>query len=77
MSALTKNERDGLDEVFLSIQTHTDKYKKIKEISVLFMSKNYKLKLQNLIKVAKYGLKETKLAQYFLNIRKKKKNLSK
>ena len=30
MSALTKKERDGLEDVFLSIHSHTDKYQKIK-----------------------------------------------
>ena len=77
MSTLTKNERDGLDEVFLSIHTHTDKYKRIREISILFISYKSKLKLLKLIKVANYGLKETKYVQFFLNILKKKKSLSK
>ena len=37
MSALTKNERDGLDEVFLSIHTHTDKNKR--NISFVYVTK--------------------------------------
>ncbi|SFV69270.1 hypothetical protein MNB_SM-4-816 [hydrothermal vent metagenome] len=77
MSALTTNERDGLDEVFLSIHTHTNKYKKIKEISSLLMSNKPTFDMTRLIKVAKYGLKETKTPQFFLNFTKKKKNLSK
>ncbi|CAI6149515.1 MAG: hypothetical protein SPLUMA1_SPLUMAMAG1_00876 [uncultured Sulfurimonas sp.] len=77
MSALTTNERDGLDEVFLSIHTHTDKYKKIKEISSLLISSKPKFNITRLIKVAKYGLKETKTTQFLLNLTKKKKNLSK
>ncbi|MDF1878522.1 hypothetical protein JHD46_02580 [Sulfurimonas sp. SAG-AH-194-C20] len=77
MSALTTNERDGLDEVFLSIHSHTDKYKKIKEISILIMSHTPKLNIKKLIKVAKYGLNETKKSRFILNFTKKKKNLSK
>ena len=38
MSALTTDERLGLDEVFLSIHSHEDKYIKIKELSSLIMS---------------------------------------
>ena len=30
MGVLTKNERDGLEDVFLSIHTSTDKYKKLR-----------------------------------------------
>ena len=75
MSALTTNERDGLDEVFLSI--HTNQYKKIKEISFLLIFNKPKLTLKKLLKVAKYGLKETKTSQFILNLSKKKKNLSK
>ena len=33
MSTLTKKEREGLNEVFLSIHTHNHRYKKIKELS--------------------------------------------
>ncbi len=77
MSTLTNNERNGLDEVFLSIHTHTDKYKKMKEITTQLMSHNYKSTMTKLIKVAIYGLKETKTVQYLLNLTKKKKNLSK
>ena len=32
MSALTQNERDGLEDVFLSIRTSSDKYQKTKDI---------------------------------------------
>jgi hypothetical protein len=75
MSALTTNERDGLDEVFLSI--HTDKYKKIKVISTLLIFNKPKFNMKRLIKVAKYGLKETKTSQFIFSFTKKKKNLSK
>ncbi len=75
MSALTTNERDGLDEVFLSIDT--DKYKKIKVISTLLIFNKPKFNMKRLIKVAKYGLKETKTSQFIFSFTKKKKNLSK
>ncbi len=77
MSALTKNERDGLEDVFLSIHTNHDKYKKIKDLATLLLSKESRIQLKKLIKVAKYGLKEMKLPQFITKTSKKKKNLSK
>jgi len=77
MSALTKNERDGLEEVFLSIHANQDRYKKLREISSLIMSHGTTINFVNLLKQAKYGLKETKLSHFLLNLTKKKKNLSK
>ena len=77
MSALTKNERDGLEDVFLSIHSHTSKYRKFKEISTLIMIKNKKINPLKLFKRAKYGLKETKFINFLKKIAKKKKNLSK
>ncbi len=77
MSVLTQNERDGLNEVFLSIQTNKDKYQKIKEISALIFSHQTSINISKLFKHAKYGLKETKLSCFLLNLTKKKKNLSK
>lgn len=77
MSALTKNERDGLDEVFLSIQTHTNKYQKIKNISALILNHQSGLELKNLFKVATYGLKENKFTTFLTKYTKKKKFLSK
>ena len=77
MSALTKNERDGLDDVFLSIHTHEDKYEKMKALALLLLSHETKINVKNLLKQAKHGLKETKFSQFLYNISKKKKNLSK
>ena len=77
MSALTKNERDGLEDVFLSIHTRQDKYQKIKEISSLIMAHETSFNLVKLLKQAKHGLKEAKFSQYLLKFSKKKKNLSK
>jgi hypothetical protein len=77
MSALTKNERDGLEDVFLSIHSHNSRYEKLKEISSLIMKHESGINISKLLKQAKYGLKETKLSQFLLNFSKKKKNLSK
>ena len=77
MSTLTKNEREGLEDVFLSIHTHQDKYQKIKDISSLIMSKSSSVSLPKLVKEAKVGLNETKFSHLLAFISKKKKNLSK
>ncbi|MEA2072466.1 MAG: hypothetical protein U9O86_02685 [Campylobacterota bacterium] len=77
MSTLTKNERDGLEDVFMSIHTQSDKYKKLKEISSLILSKQSLLSTTKLLKQAGQGLKETNFSQLLLNFYKKKKNLSK
>ncbi|MEA3371597.1 MAG: hypothetical protein U9Q40_09690 [Campylobacterota bacterium] len=77
MGALTKKERDGLEDVFLSINSNSDKYQKIKEISSLIMNKNHTPNFSNLLKQAKTGLKETKISHFLVYLREKKKNLSK
>ena len=77
MGALTKNERDGLDEVFLSIHSSEDKYDKMKYLSALLISGNATKNFSKLFNRAKLGLKETKLSHFFHQYRKKKKNLSK
>ncbi len=77
MGALTKNERDGLEEVFLSIHSGYEKYQKIKYISALIMSKGNTISVNTLIKRAKYGLKETNISHFIAYITKKKKYLSK
>lgn len=77
MSTLSKSERDGLDEVFLSIHSNHDKYEKIKEISKLIISKGNYFSVQKLLKQAKYGLKETSFSNLLSFATKKKRNLSK
>jgi len=77
MSALTKNEREGLNDVFLSIHSHQEKYRKIKEISSLIMSKKSSLTIAKLMQVAKIELNDTKLLPLLAFLSKKKKNLSK
>lgn len=77
MSALTKSEREGLEDVFLSIHSNENKYKKIKDISTLILSKGGEFSTIKLLKRAKYGLKETNISHFIEFIAKKKKNLSK
>ena len=77
MSALTKDEREGLEEVFLSIHAHGDKYKKIKELSSLIISHTSSIDYLKLLKQAKHRLNKAKISHFSLNFSKKKKNLSK
>jgi len=77
MSTLTKQERDGLEDIFLSINTSSSKYTKFKEISLFSISKNISIYTSEFLKVANIGLKESKLSQFIAIFGKKKKNLSK
>lgn len=77
MSALTKSERDGLEDVFSSIHINHNKDQKFKDFTTLLLSKESSLQLRKLIKVAKYGLKEIKLPLFIDKTDKKKKHLSK
>jgi hypothetical protein len=76
MGVLTKNERDGLEDVFLSIQS-VNKYEKLKDLSTLIISKPQALNFRKLLKQAKVRVKVTKLSHFLLKFAKKKKNLSK
>ena len=77
MSALTKNERDGLEDVFLSIHAKSSKFQKINEISTFIIDNEMSINLIKLLKQAKTGAKGTNFTHYFANLLKKKKNLSK
>ena len=77
MGALTKNERDGLDDVFLSIHSREDKYDKMKYLATLLLSNETANSFSKLYNRAKLGLKETKISYFFRQYGKKKKNLSK
>ncbi len=77
MGVLTKKERDGLEDVFLSIHSNSDKYDKIKELSLFIIHNNPPIYFAKLLKQAKYGLKEAKISNFIANLTKKKKNLSK
>jgi len=77
MSALTKQERDGLEDVFLSIHTNGGKYKKLKELSSLIIASDISTALSKLLKRASFGIKKRKTSQFLSYFDKKKKNLSK
>ncbi len=77
MSALTKKERDGLEDVFLSIQSNETKYQKIKKISSSLTKVNIPQNLLKLLKWVRYGAKETNISHFLAYLSKKKKNLSK
>jgi len=76
MGTLTHKERDGLEEVFLSLHS-LSRYEKLKNLSALIFQKNNKDFFKNILKLAHSGTKERKISQFLLKISKKKKNLSK
>ena len=77
MSTLTKNERDGLDEVFRSIRTSSTTYEKIKYFISLWIdihwNKTTTKEPQN-ASTGKFRDKLTKNSNFFTKV---KKNLSK
>jgi hypothetical protein len=73
MSTLTKNERDGLEDVFLSIHTNKKRYEKMKEISSLIVSHSNSFNMLKLLIQAKNTLKETKISHFVASLGKKKK----
>lgn len=77
MSVLSKQERDGLEDVFLSIHSGGEKYKKIKDLSSLIIASEISSILSKLLKRAKLGVKKTKTSHILTFIDKKKKSLSK
>jgi len=77
MSILTNKERDGLDDVFLSIHSNNNKYKKFKDLSSLLIINKTIINFSKLLKQAKIGLKETKIPHFLLFSSKKKKHLRK
>ena len=76
MSVLTKKERDGLEDVFLSIHSK-NKYNKIKSLATLIMSRNLDFSMYDLLKKVKKKLKKPKISNFSSYLSKKKKNLSK
>ncbi|MCK4737113.1 MAG: hypothetical protein KAT10_01030 [Sulfurimonas sp.] len=77
MSALTNRERDGLEDVFLSIHSNDNKYKKFKDLSSLIIASEISGVLSKLLKRAKFGLKKSKTSKILSYFDKKKKSLSK
>ena len=77
MSTLTQSERDGLDDVFLSINSSNNSYNIIKELSTFIISKKKKFSMPKLLKQANYRIKQRSFSQFLPFNTKKKKNLSK
>jgi hypothetical protein len=77
MSTLTKEERDGLEEVFLSIHSHNKKLEKLKQISQIIIYKKIDFSFKYLLKGSKYGVKKTNFSHLFTFFTKKKKHLRK
>lgn len=77
MSALTKQERDALEEVFLSIHTKNNKYYKLRVLSPIIITTNISIVLSKLLRRAKLGLKKGRTSHFFSFSDKKKKFLSK
>ena len=77
MGALTKQERDSLEDIFLSIGKSDDKYSRFKQYTSKNISKNISLNASRLLRMAKIGIKESKLSQFITLFSKKKKKLSK
>jgi len=74
MGTLTQSERDGLEDVFLSIHSQKIEYERIKKLSSLVISKDVSIFMSKLLKRAKMGLKENKLSK-FMTILGKRRNI--
>jgi hypothetical protein len=77
MSTLTQQERDGLEDVFLSIHANKNRYKRIKELSPLVITHQISIIVAKLLKRANFGLKKSKNYHFLAYFHKKKKSLSK
>lgn len=77
MGTLTKNERDGLEEVFLSIHSNESKFEKLKELSKIVMNRKADNSMTKLLKRAKHGVFNTKISNFLSILSLKKKNLRK
>jgi hypothetical protein len=77
MGTLTKKERDGLEDVFLSIHSNNQKFQKLKDLSKLLIHKNFHFSLQKLIKDVNSGFKGANIENLVLFLDKTKKHLRK
>jgi len=77
MGTLTKSERDGLEDVFLSIHSNGARYQKLKDFSSFLVSKDISFLISKLLKHANIGIKIGKISNFMTILGKKKKNLSK
>jgi len=65
MSVLSKNEREGLEDVFLSIHTHQEKYEKIKNLASLIFNYKNSHKLKRIFTKTDSNLQDKKLVLFF------------
>ncbi len=77
MSTLTKDERNGLEDVFLSIHTNKAKYHRLKKLVTLSLLNEIKQQYEIIIKETKYKPTLVKFSKFFTKTEKKKKYLSK
>lgn len=77
MATLTKEEKDALEDVFLSIHTNQNSYKKLKELSSLVIASQISIVASKVLKRAKFGLKKVKTSYFSSFFDKTKKSLSK
>ena len=75
MSALTKNERNGLEDIFLSIHVNKTKDQKFRKLAYAFIYKHISIKAYNLLKRAKNKQKKMKFTYFLTHLTKQKKNL--
>ncbi len=77
MSTLTNKEKDALEDVFLSISTKGNKYKKIDNLLSIIIASEISTIVSKVLKRAKIGLKKKKTLNFLSHLSKKKKYLSK
>jgi len=77
MGTLTNREKDALEDVFLSIHTRGNKYKKIDNLLSIIKASEISSTVSKLLKQARLRLKKGKRMKYLSYFSKKKKSLSK
>ncbi len=76
MNVLTTKEREGLEDVFLSINTD-NKYEKLKTLASIIINKRTHFSSGSLFKRANFGVNKLNLSQFLAKLGKTKKYLSK
>lgn len=77
MSALTQKEREGLEDVFMSIHTNQAKLNKLKEIASLLFTKSRRVRAAEPLFIFKKSNKNRSFSDILSYFQKTKKNLSK
>ncbi len=77
MSILTQNEREGLEEVFLSIKTSSNRYEKLKSFILLWSGIHTEKVIKKRTKARAAGNFRDKSTKNYSFLAKVKKNLSK